>query len=313
MADGRRVVIGGVMQHVEAAGIHSGDSTSVLPPYSLDPDVVGELEAQARALALELGVVGLMNVQFAVKGRDVYVIEVNPRASRTVPFVAKATGRPLAKIAAQVMAGCTLDDLGVRDAPIPRHVSIKESVFPFSKFPGVDTLLGPEMRSTGEVMGVATAMSLAFAKSTAAAGMSLPDRGRVFVSVRDEDKAAICHVARRLRNLGFEVVATDGTARAISVARIAVQRVNKVGEGSPHVVDAIQRGEIQIVINTTQGAQAIRDSYSIRRHALLGRVPYFTTVEAALALADALEARHLLGERAAPVRSVQEWHARAGQ
>jgi len=312
VADGRRVVIGGVMQHVEAAGIHSGDSTSVLPPYSLDPDVVGRIEAQARALALELGVVGLMNVQFAVKDRDVYVIEVNPRASRTVPFVAKATGRPLAKIAAQVMAGCTLDDLGVHDAPIPRHVSIKESVFPFSKFPGVDTLLGPEMRSTGEVMGVATAMSLAFAKSTAAAGMALPDRGRVFVSVRDEDKAAICHVARRLRNLGFEVVATDGTARAIALARIAVQRVNKVGEGSPHVVDAIQRGEIQIVINTTQGASAIRDSYSIRRHALLGRVPYFTTVEAALALTDALEARHLLGDRAAPVRSVQEWHARAG-
>ncbi len=313
VADGRRVVIGGVMQHVEAAGIHSGDSTSVLPPYSLHPAVVAQIEEQTRALALELGVVGLMNVQFAVKDRDVYVIEVNPRASRTVPFVAKATGRPLAKIAAQVMVGRTLDELGVHDAPIPRHVSIKESVFPFSKLPGVDTLLGPEMRSTGEVMGMATAMSLAFAKSTAAAGMALPDRGRVFVSVRDEDKAAICQIARRMRNLDFEVIATDGTARAISMARIPVQRVNKVTEGSPHVVDAMTRGDIQIVINTTHGAQAIRDSYAIRRHALLGRIPYFTTVEAALALADALEARHLLGDRAAPVRSVQEWHARSGR
>jgi carbamoyl-phosphate synthase large subunit len=313
VADGERAVIGGVMQHVEAAGIHSGDSTSVLPPYSLDSDVVAEIEQQARALALELGVVGLMNVQFAVRGRDVYVIEVNPRASRTVPFVAKATGRPLAKIAAKVMAGCTLDELGITDGLIPTHVSIKESVFPFSKFPGVDTLLGPEMRSTGEVMGVATAMSLAFAKSTSAAGMALPDRGQVFISVRDEDKPAICHVARRLRNIGFQIVATDGTARAIAKARIPVERVNKVIEGSPHVVDAINAGRIQIVINTTQGAQAIRDSYSIRRHTLLSRIAYFTTVEAALALTDALEARHLLGGRVAPVRSVQEWHARAAR
>jgi carbamoyl-phosphate synthase large subunit len=211
------------------------------------------------------------------------------------------------------MAGCTLDELGITDGLIPTHVSIKESVFPFSKFPGVDTLLGPEMRSTGEVMGVATAMSLAFAKSTSAAGMVLPDRGQVFISVRDEDKPAICHVARRLRNIGFQIVATDGTARAIAKARIPVERVNKVIEGSPHVVDAINAGRIQIVINTTQGAQAIRDSYSIRRHTLLSRIAYFTTVEAALALTDALEARHLLGGRVAPVRSVQEWHARAAR
>ncbi|MBN2192142.1 MAG: carbamoyl-phosphate synthase large subunit [Polyangiaceae bacterium] len=313
VADGRRVVIGGVMQHVEAAGIHSGDSTSVLPPYSLDSEVVAEIEEQARLLALELGVIGLMNVQFAVKDRQVYVIEVNPRASRTVPFVAKATGRPLAKIAAKVMVGRTLDDLDLKDGPIPMHVSIKESVFPFSKFPGVDTLLGPEMRSTGEVMGVATAMSLAFAKSTSAAGMVLPDRGRVFLSVRDEDKPAVCHVARRLRNIGFDIVATDGTARVIAKARIPVERLNKVAEGSPHAVDAINAGRIQVVINTTHGAQAIRDSYSIRRHALLARIPYFTTVEAALAVTDALEARHLLGDRSVAVRSVQEWHARTGR
>ncbi len=313
VSDGKQAVIGGVMQHVEAAGVHSGDSTSVLPPYSLDPDIVGEIEQQARALAIELGVVGLMNVQFAVKDNQVYVIEVNPRASRTVPFVSKATGRPLAKIAAKVMVGKSLEELGVTDRPIPRHVSIKESVFPFTKFPGVDILLGPEMRSTGEVMGIATATSLAFGKSTAAAGMSLPTRGRVFISVRDEDKAAACHVARRLRNLGFQIIATDGTAKALAKARIPAARVNKVMEGSPHVVDAVVEGRIQVVINTTAGAKAIRDSYSIRRHTLLANIPYFTTMEAALAVADALEARHLLGDRAAQVRSVQEWHARSAE
>jgi carbamoyl-phosphate synthase large subunit len=313
ISDGKRAVIGGVMQHVEAAGVHSGDSTSVLPPHSLDPDIVGEIESQARALAIELGVVGLMNVQFAVKDREVYVIEVNPRASRTVPFVSKATGRPLAKIAAKLMVGKTLDELGVTDRAIPRHVSIKESVFPFSKFPGVDILLGPEMRSTGEVMGIATATSLAFGKSTAAAGMPLPARGRVFISVRDEDKSSACHIGRRLRNLGFEIVATDGTARALGQARIPATRINKVMEGSPHIVDAVVEGRIQLVINTTAGAKAIRDSYSIRRHTLLANIPYFTTMEAALAVTDALEARHLLGDRAAQVRSVQEWHARSAE
>lgn len=313
VSDGRRAVIGGVMQHVEAAGIHSGDSTSVLPPYSLDSAIVAEIEKQARALALELGVVGLMNVQFAVKDGEVYVLEVNPRASRTVPFVSKATGRALAKIAAKVMVGRTLDELDIVDAPIPTHVSVKESVFPFSKFPGVDILLGPEMRSTGEVMGVATTVSLAFSKSTSAAGMTLPDRGRAFISVRDEDKSAACHIARRLRNLGFEIVATPGTARALEGAHIPVSRVNKVADGSPHVVDAVIEGKIQLVINTTHGNKAIRDSYSIRRHTLLANIPYFTTLEAGLAVTDALEVRHLLGtaSRAAQVRSLQEWHARS--
>jgi carbamoyl-phosphate synthase large subunit len=310
VADGRRAIIGGVMQHVEAAGVHSGDSTSILPPHSLDADVVAEIEAEARALALELGVVGLMNVQFAVKDRQVYVLEVNPRASRTVPFVSKAIGRPLAKIAAKVMVGKTLDELGLGDGPLPRHVAVKESVFPFNKFPGVDTILGPEMKSTGEVMGMATSTALAFGKATVASGFALPDHGRAFISVKDDDKLSACHVARRLRNLGFTIVATRGTAAALERARIPAERINKVIEGSPHVVDAVVEGQIQLVINTTQGAREIRDSYSIRRHTLLANIPYFTTMAAALAVVDALEIRHLVGSRAAQVRSLQEWHAR---
>ena len=312
VADGTRCVIGGVMQHIEEAGVHSGDSTSVLPPHSLDPAVVAKIETNARALALELGVVGLMNVQFAVKDGHVYVLEVNPRASRTVPFVAKATGRPLAKIAAKVMVGKTLDELGVQDTSLPTHVAVKESVFPFNKFPGVDTILGPEMRSTGEVMGVSLSVALAFGKSLAASGFALPDRGRAFISVQDEDKAQACYVARRLRNLGFRIVATRGTARALAQAHIPSDVVNKVLDGSPHVVDAILEGTIQMVINTTQGSKAIRDSYSIRRNALLANIPYFTTMSAALALVDALEVRALLkpGD-VAGVRSMQEWHARS--
>jgi carbamoyl-phosphate synthase large subunit len=310
VSDGKRAVIGGVMQHIEEAGVHSGDSTSVLPPHSLDADVVTRIESQARALALELGVVGLMNVQFAVKDREVYVLEVNPRASRTVPFVAKATGRPLAKIAAKVMAGKTLDELGIQERALPTHVAVKESVFPFAKFPGVDTILGPEMRSTGEVMGIALAFPAAFDKSIAAAGSALPEKGRAFISVKDDDKSPACHVARRLRNLGFEIVATTGTAQALTRARIPSERINKVLEGSPHVVDALKENRIQLVINTTQGTKAIADSYSIRRNALLQNIPYFTTIAAALAAVEALEYAHQLrGE--VQVRSIQEWHARS--
>jgi carbamoyl-phosphate synthase large subunit len=310
VSDGKRAVIGGVMQHIEEAGVHSGDSTSVLPPHSLDTEVVAKIEESAKALALELGVVGLMNVQFAVKDGEVYVLEVNPRASRTVPFVAKATGRPLAKIAAKVMVGRTLDELGVTDGSVPMHVAVKESVFPFNKFPGVDTILGPEMRSTGEVMGIAGTMALAFGKSLAASGFKLPDVGRAFISVKDDDKAQACQLARRLRNLGFTIVATGGTASALERARIPTERVNKVLEGSPHVVDRIGAGDIQLVINTTQGTKAIADSYSIRRNALLQNIPYFTTMSAGLALADALEASALLQNRA-QVRSLQEWHSRS--
>jgi carbamoyl-phosphate synthase large subunit len=310
VADGREAIIGGVMQHIEEAGVHSGDSTSVLPPHSLDPDVVARIEREARALALELGVVGLMNVQFAVKDKDVYVLEVNPRASRTVPFVAKATGRPLAKIAAKVMAGRTLAELGVGEWPLPTHVAVKESVFPFSKFPGVDTILGPEMRSTGEVMGIAVNFPGAFDKSLSASGFALPDRGRVFISVKDDDKPQACHVARRLRNLGFDIVATGGTAQALADARIESERINKVLEGSPHVVDAIRDGRVQLVVNTTQGTKAIADSYSIRRNALLANIPYFTTLAAALAAVDALEVAYYARGQV-QVRSIQEWHSRS--
>jgi carbamoyl-phosphate synthase large subunit len=271
---------------------------------------VARIEEQARILALELGVVGLMNVQFAVKGGEVYVLEVNPRASRTVPFVSKATGTALAKLAAKLMVGKTLDELGVQEGAVPTHVAVKESVFPFSKFPGVDTILGPEMRSTGEVMGIATAVSLAFGKSLVAAGSALPRGGRAFISVRDEDKGEACRVARRLRNLGFRIVATGGTAEWIRRARVPVERVHKVAEGSPHVVDAIDEGSIQLVINTTQGTKEIRDSYSIRRHALLRNIPYFTTMAAGVALAGSLEVQAMLTPGVAHVRSLQEWHAR---
>jgi carbamoyl-phosphate synthase large subunit len=308
LGDGGRVVIGGVMQHIEEAGVHSGDSSSVLPPHSLSPEVVASIEEQTRQLGLELGVVGLMNVQFAVKGRDIYVIEVNPRASRTVPFVSKATGRPLAKLAAQVMAGKTLAELGVGDATTPAHVAVKESVFPFAKFPGVDTQLGPEMRSTGEVMGVASTFARAFGKALRAAGVKLPSSGRAFISVRDDDKPAACVVARRMRALGFTIVATEGTADVLERARISVERVAKVGEGSPHIVDHIKEGSIALVVNTTVGAKAIRDSYSIRRSALLANIPYFTTMSAALAAIDALEV-DAGGGAERVVRSLQEWHA----
>ncbi len=309
VSDGKRCVIGGVMQHVEEAGVHSGDSTSILPPSSLDALVVAKIEEITRRIAIELGVVGLMNVQYAIKDRQVYIIEVNPRASRTVPFVSKATGQPLAQIAAQVMAGRTLDQLGVHDAPLPGHVSIKESVFPFQKFPGVDTILGPEMRSTGEVMGIASSVAEAFGKSLMASGSGLPTSGRAFISVQDEDKPAACLIARRLRNLGFSIVATSGTAQAIQRSRVPVTVINKVNQGTPHVVEALAKNEIQLVINTTQGTQAIRDSYAIRRNALIANVPYFTTLPAALAVVDALEAQSLMGSNPPRVRSLQEWHA----
>jgi carbamoyl-phosphate synthase large subunit len=309
IGDGKQLVIGGVMQHIEEAGVHSGDSTSVLPPHSLSPEVVASIEEQTRQLGLELGVVGLMNVQFAVKGgSEVYVIEVNPRASRTVPFVSKATGQPLAKIAAQVMAGPTLEELGVGDASTPAHVAVKESVFPFAKFPGVDTQLGPEMRSTGEVMGIAATFARAFGRALRATNVTLPSAGRAFISVKDDDKPAACAIARRLRALGFSIVATDGTAAALERARIPTSRIKKAREGSPHCVDAIRDGSIALVVNTTVGAKAIRDSYSIRRAALLSNIPYFTTMAAALAAVDVLEADVA---PAAPrlVRSLQEWHA----
>jgi carbamoyl-phosphate synthase large subunit len=308
MCDGKRAVIGGVMQHIEEAGVHSGDSSSVLPPHSLTTEIILSIEEQTRMLALELGVVGLMNVQFAVKGGEVYILEVNPRASRTVPFVSKATGRPLAKIAAKLMVGMTLDELRIDDGVVPRHVSVKESVFPFNKFPGVDTILGPEMRSTGEVMGIAETFARAFGKSMLAAGTGLEIVGkkrRVFISVKDEDKPVAVLIARRLRAQGFEILATRGTAAAITRARIPCEGIKKVNEGSPHVVDAIKSGTIAMVVNTTIGATEVRDSFSLRRQTLLANIPYFTTIAAGLAACDAIEA----GDAIVRVKSLQEWAA----
>jgi carbamoyl-phosphate synthase large subunit len=306
VSDGRTVVIGGILQHIEEAGVHSGDSSMVLPPHALPPEVLATIRSATKALALELGVIGLMNVQFAVRGSAVYVLEVNPRASRTVPFVSKAIGVPLAKIGAMVMVGRTLSELGFTKEIVPPHVAVKESVFPFARFPGVDTILGPEMRSTGEVMGLAESFPVAFLKAQLAASGNLPDRGRVFISVRDEDKPAACEIANSLVELGFHILATGGTQAALERAGVPCERVNKVREGRPHIVDHLRNGEVAMVVNTTQGAQAIRDSYSLRRQTLMSGIPYFTTIAGAAAAAAAIQAR-----RHAPleVRSLQEYHA----
>jgi carbamoyl-phosphate synthase large subunit len=282
------VVVGGVMEHIEEAGIHSGDSACSLPPYSLPMDIREEVRRQARLLATELGVIGLMNVQFAVHAGDVYVLEVNPRASRTIPFVSKAIGKPLAKIAVKVMCGKTLAELGMHAEAEPRHVSVKEVVFPFVKFEGVDTILGPEMRSTGEVMGIDTDFARAFAKSQLAAGMKLPTGGVAFLSVRELDKPALIEIARRLVNLGFRLVATHGTAAFLRAAGLEVGGINKVLEGRPHCVDAMDNHEIDFVINTTEGTQAIQDSQSLRRAALMNGIAYYTTLRAARAALEAI-------------------------
>ena len=284
ICDGHDVVIGGIMEHIEQAGVHSGDSACSLPPYSLSAALQDELRSQTVKLAKGLKVVGLMNIQFAIQNHDVFVLEVNPRASRTVPYVSKAIGRPLAKVAASCMAGKTLAQMGVTAEIVPPYYSVKEAVFPFIKFPGVDTILGPEMRSTGEVMGVGQSFSEAFVKSQLAAGVLLPNSGKAFMSVRDQDKDKIIDIARRLSEIGFELIATNGTAQALSEHGLRAERVNKVTEGRPHVVDMIKNGEIAMIINTVDDSQSsIRDSYSIRRTALQGRVTYFTTVAGARA------------------------------
>src|SRR5437763_3285744 len=253
------------MEHIEEAGIHSGDSACALPPYSLPQKIIDTISTQVKAIARELGVIGLMNAQFAVKGDDVYLLEVNPRASRTVPFVSKVTGQPLAKIAARAMVGKTLAEQNVREI-VPTHTGVKEAVFPFVKFPGTDTILGPEMRSTGEVMGIDRDFALAFAKAQIGAGTKLPidpAKGKVFISVRDEDKVAALEVARKLAELGFAIVATHGTAAFFSARGVPASGINKVLEGRPHCVDAIVNGEIALVVNTTSAGQAIRDSFSL--------------------------------------------------
>ena len=267
ICDGEDVWIGGVMQHVEEAGIHSGDSACVLPPHSLGSEMLGEIREATRRIALALGTVGLINVQYGVLGDDLYVIEANPRASRTVPFVSKATGVPLAKLACRVMLGERLAALKLPEDPCGDHVSVKEAVLPFDRFAGADALLGPEMRSTGEVMGVAADFPAAFAKAQAAAGARLPASGAVFLTVTDTDKPAVMGIAAQLYDLGFRIVATRGTAAAISRMGIPVERLNKIGEGSPHVIDWIESGDVTLVINTPTGTAARTDGYEIRRAA----------------------------------------------
>ena len=282
ICDGEDVWIAGVMQHIEEAGVHSGDSACALPPYSLSAEMIAELKRQAADMAKAIGVKGLMNVQFAIKGEDIYVLEVNPRASRTVPFVAKAIGEPVAKIAAKVMAGAKLAEFNLAD-PAPKHVSVKEAVMPFARFPGVDPVLGPEMRSTGEVMGIDSLFEGAFAKAELGAGIHLPRSGAVFISLRDGDKQAMIEPSRVLVMLGFEILATGGTATTLEEAGVPVTRVNKVFEGRPHIVDLMKNGDVQLIFNTTEGRQSHLDSYSIRRTALDQKIPCYTTASAARA------------------------------
>ncbi len=307
LADGKDAFIAGIMEHIEEAGIHSGDSACSLPPRSLSPETIAELERQTRAMALALDVGGLMNVQYAIKDGDIYVLEVNPRASRTVPFVAKVVGIPVAKIAARIMAGESLASFGLKAEPLG-HVGVKEAVFPFARFPGVDVLLGPEMRSTGEVIGLDRSFDIAFAKSQLGAGSKVPVKGTVFVSVRDQDKPRIVESVRMLADLGFRVLATGGTLRLLQDEGIAAAKINKVLEGRPHVVDAIKNGEIQLVFNTTDGPQALVDSRSLRRTALLHKVPYYTTLAGAIAAAEGIKA-YCSGDL--EVRSLQSYFVRA--
>jgi carbamoyl-phosphate synthase large subunit len=303
ICDGTDVVIGGVMEHIEQAGVHSGDSACSLPPYTLTPEVQKELREQVRKMARELNVVGLMNTQFAIQDGVIYVIEVNPRASRTVPFVSKACGQPLAKIAARCMAGTSLARQGFTKEVVPAYYSVKEAVFPFIKFPGVDPLLGPEMKSTGEVMGVGSSFAEAFAKAQLAAGVVLPRSGKAFVSVRDADKPRVVAMARRLAERSFELYATRGTAAVLEAAGVACLRINKVTEGRPHIVDMIKNNEMNLIINTAEGKQAIKDSFAIRREALLHKVSYTTTMAGAEATSLALQ--YLDAEE---VRSLQQLH-----
>jgi carbamoyl-phosphate synthase large subunit len=305
ISDGRDVIIGGVMEHIEEAGIHSGDSACSLPPYSLSSAIIDEIKRQSRALALEIGVIGLMNVQFAVKKDEIYILEVNPRGSRTIPFVSKATGVPLAKLAAKVMTGRTLKELGLTTEKELRHVAVKEAVFPFDKFPGVDTILGPEMKSTGEVMGIDEDFGRAYAKAQASSNNRLPLSGKIVISIRDKDKPGICDIVSRLYAAGFTVIATRGTAKFLNEKGHDVEVINKVAEGRPHIVDLIKNKEIVFVINTVSGAQAKKDSLSIRRSALQYGVPYTTTVSGARAVVTAIEQ---LRKKQINIRSIQEYH-----
>ena len=314
LCDGREAWIGGIMQHVEEAGIHSGDSACVLPPHSLGEEMLEQIRRATRELALEIGVVGLINVQYAVHAGELYVIEANPRASRTVPFVSKAVGLPLAKLACRIMLGESIAEL---DLPRDReglgfgeHVSVKEAVLPFDRFEGSDALLGPEMRSTGEVMGIARDFPTAFAKAQAAAGVPLPSKGTAFITVTDSDKAAASWVAQSLHDNGFRIIATGGTAEAIERSGVPARRINKIGEGSPHVLDWIERGDVDLVINTPTGVGARTDGYEIRRAAIRHGIPCLTTIAAGGSAARAIASARREG--APEVLCVQELHGVRG-
>ena len=302
LADGKDVFICGVMEHIEEAGVHSGDSACSLPPHSLKPHIIADMERQTVELARALSVVGLMNVQFAIQNDDIYILEVNPRASRTVPFVAKVIGLPVAGIAAEVMAGKPLAAFGLKRRKL-EHIAVKEAVFPFARFPGVDPVLGPEMRSTGEVMGIDRDYAIAFAKSQLGGGSRLPLSGTVFVSVKDSDKDKVVGPVRELAEMGFHIIATRGTKRHLDAHGIPCEKINKVLEGRPHVVDAITNGEVDIVFNTTEGAKALANSFSIRRSALLYHIPYYTTLAGALAVTEAIKALRAGGLKVAPLQS----------
>ncbi len=294
LCDGKEVFVAGIMQHIEEAGIHSGDSACSIPPYSLSQKTIDGIKEATNKLALALSVKGLMNVQYAVKDEIIYVLEVNPRASRTVPFVAKATGIPVAKIASLLMIGKKLSEFNLKEKQL-NYFSVKEVVFPFARFSNVDTILGPEMKSTGEVMGIDINFPLAFAKAQVAAGVKLPTSGLVFLSVKDSDKKHVPQIAEKLTKIGFKIVATRGTAKFLAENNIAVTIVNKITEDKPHVVDMLERKEISLVINTTEGAQATKDSFSIRRTSLMKGITYTTTISGAKALVDAIEAYQNIG------------------
>jgi carbamoyl-phosphate synthase large subunit len=307
ICDGKLVVIGAIMEHIEEAGIHSGDSVCVLPPHTLTTDVIEEIVRATKAMALEIGVVGLMNVQFAVKEDQVFVIEVNPRASRTVPFVSKAIGVPLAKLAAKIMTGMTLAELGFTEEIMPPYYSVKVPVFPFNKFPGIDIMLSPEMRSTGEVMGIDADLGNAFVKAYLAAGVKLPKAGRILLTVKHSDKRAIVAEARTLVALGYELLATEGTYRALHANGIVVERVNKVHEGRPHIVDLVKNREIDLILNTPFGRVQRVDDSNIRASAVSAGIPCITTLAGIRAVVSALTALHRDTQR---VCSLQEYHKR---
>jgi len=305
ISDGSITTIGGIMEHIEAAGVHSGDSACVLPPYSINASMIDEIVRATKAMAAELNVIGLMNVQYAIKDKQLYVLEVNPRASRTIPFVSKATGISFAKLATKVMLGKTLEDLDMTEEKTPVHISVKEAVLPFNRLPDVDTLLGPEMKSTGEVMGIDSEFGPAYAKAQLGAGQNLPTSGSVFISVQENDKPAALEVASQLYDIGFKIIATKGTSLFLIDNGIPNKKVNKVSLGRPHVVDAIKNGEIQLIINTGSGDESRRDGYMIRRAAIKFNIPYATTIAGGIAISKGIKA---LKEKKLSVKTLQEYY-----